>query len=398
VISVDVHLARVLDLVAPLEPVSMPLQDARGLVLAERVVAPRNLPPFDNAAMDGYAVRSEDLARQGIPATLRVIGAVFAGDVAAATVVAGTAMRIMTGAPVPPGADTVVPVELTDDGSGEVRIKVGVETGAHIRRAGEDLAGGMVAVDSGATINARNIALLAACDRSHVLVQSRPRVTVISTGDELVVAGRPVGPGQIVDSNGPMLLAAIEECGAVARHIGPVADTPEAVRAALTEASATSDLIVTSGGVSMGTRDTMKEVLRELGSVEFSKVAMSPGMPQGSGTVHGTPIVALPGNPVSSFVSFEVFVRPVLRRLLGHADLQRPRRSATLAVAMGSPGNKRQYARAVLRGDDQLTVMPVVGQGSHFIGDLAQADCLVVVAEGVDALAAGATVTVLDLR
>lgn len=397
-IPVDVHLAQVLDLVVPLPPVLMPLQDARGLVLAEEVLASRDLPPFDNSAMDGYAVRSQDLAVQGIPATLRVSGEIFAGDALAAPLAAGCAMRIMTGAQLPPGADSVVPVELTDDGSSEVRIEIGVEPGAHIRRAAEDLARGAVAVTMGSSVNSRNIALLASCDRSHVMVQPRPRVTVISTGDELVVAGQPVGPGQIVDSNGPMLAAAMSEAGAVVRQVGPIADTPEAVRAALIDASRTSDLIVTSGGVSMGTRDSMKEVLRELGGVEFVKVAMSPGMPQGCGTVNGTPIITLPGNPVSSFVSFEVFVRPALRRLLGQAEPQRPLRSATMDIAMSSPGSKRQYARGILRGGDVLTVTPVLGQGSHFIGDLALANCLIIIDEGVDAVAAGATVKVLDLR
>lgn len=397
-IPVDVHLANVLDLVAPLPPVLTSLRDARGLVLAEQVLASRNLPPFDNSAMDGYAVRADDLAAQGVPTTLRVIGEVFAGDAAAEPVLPGTAVRIMTGAQVPSGADSVVPVELTDDGSAQVRIEVGVTRGAHIRRAGEDLAAGALAVTQGATVNARTIALLASCDRSHVLAHPRPRVTVLSTGDELVVAGDPVGMGQIVDSNGPMLVAALEDAGAAVRHIGPVADTHDAVRAALMEASTASDLIVTSGGVSMGTRDTMKEVLRELGTVEFAKVAMSPGMPQGCGRVNGTPIITLPGNPVSSFVSFEVFVRPALRKMLGHSELHRPLREATLTTALGSPGSKRQYARGVLQGDDELRVSAVPGQGSHFIGDMAQANCLIIIEEGVEALAAGAVVKVMDLR
>ena len=397
-ISVDSYLERVLGVVTPLTPKPIRVAEALGLTLAEHVFATRNMPPFDNSSMDGYAVIAADVDARQLPATLRVIGEVAAGDLPSVTVTPGTAVRIMTGASLPEGADAVVPVESTDGGTETVAITAGVTAGAYIRRAGEDLANGALAVARGEIVNPRNTALLAACDRLYVQAHSRPRVTVLTTGNELVVAGQPVGPGQIVDSNGPLLVAALSACGADVRHIGPVADTAEAVHAALEAASANSDLIITSGGVSMGAHDTMKAVLQELGGVEFAKIAMNPGMPQGCGTVHGTPIITLPGNPVSSYVSFEVFVRPALAKLQGRTDERRPWREATVTVAFDSPAGKRQYARGILQGQDALTVTPVRGQGSHFLGGLAHANCLIEVPETVATVAAGSKVKVLDLR
>lgn len=397
-IPVEAHLQRVLAAVAPLTPVRLPLLRTVGLVLSEDVQVVRDLPSFDNSSMDGYAVRSFDVPADALPVSLPVDGEVAAGAAPGATLAAGHALRIMTGAPLPFGADCVVPVEHTDGGVQVVCIERAPEAGAYVRRAGEDLTAGALAVAAGTVITPRHLALLASCDCGDLLVHPRPRVTVLSTGDELVPAGAPVGPGQIVDSNGPLLLALLAEAGAEVRHLGPVPDDDDAVRMALFEAAASSDLVVTSGGVSMGAHDTMKAVLQQAGGVEFAKVAMNPGMPQGVGHVHGTPIITLPGNPVSTFVSFEVFVRPALRRLAGRTDLQRPLRQATLTEALTSPAHKRQFARGALRGQDTLEVAPVGGQGSHVIGGLAQADCLIVIDEEVTALAAGSSVQVMDLR
>lgn len=394
-LSVDDYLERVLSLVRPLPPTHMPLLDAVGQVLSEDVTAPRDLPGFDNAAMDGYAVQFADLA-PGVE--LEVLGDIAAGAVASVHLRPGTALRIMTGAPLPAGADTVVPVEHTDGGTNRVRIDSDVALGAHIRRAGDDLAAGVLAVRAGTDITPRSVALLAACDRAGVLVHPRPRVAVISTGDELVVAGRPVGAGQLVDSNGPLLVAALRASGAEARLIGPVRDDAAAFSAALAEAAASSDLIVTSGGVSMGAYDTVKEVLSTAGGVEFAKVAMNPGMPQGCGRALDVPIITLPGNPVSTYVSFELFVRPVLRRLQGRSDHATPTRSAHTTAAISSPLNKRQFARGVVQGHDTLTVTPVQGQGSHAMGGLADANCLIVVPEGVAEVPVGSAVQVIDLR
>ncbi len=394
--SVDDYLARVLSFMQPLPPVMVPLLEALGLVLAEDVQMPRDMPAFDNSSMDGYAVISGDL--EAVPTHLRVIEDIPAGAVPRATVTRGTAARIMTGAPMPAGADAVVRVEWTDGGTETVEVQRTVAPGNDIRRAGEDLREGQTVLIRGTVVTPRTIALLASCDREQMLVHPRPRVTVISTGDELVPAGQPVGAGQIVDSNGPLLVACVQDAGAVVTHQGPVADHADDFRAVLQQALAHSDLIITSGGVSMGAYDTVKEVLGAAGGVEFSKVAMNPGMPQGCGQLDGIPIITLPGNPVSTYVSFEVFVRPALRTLMGRPDVHRPLRTATTLASFGSPAAKRQFARGVLDGFDDCSVAPVRGQGSHMLSGLSEANCLMVIPEEVTEVAAGSVVTVIDLR
>ncbi len=390
------YLDRVLALAAPLPVERVPLIDAVGLVLAEDVTVPRDLPGFDNASMDGYAVRADDVS--SVPTTLRVTDDIAAGSLAHSAVAPGCAARIMTGAPMPPGADAVIRIEWTDGGEAMVRIDRTVPLGNDIRCAGEDLTAGAVAVRRGTEITVRGVALLASCDREQVLAYRRPRVTVISTGDELVVAGNPVGAGQVVDSNGPLLVAAARSVGAVVQHIGPVADEVPAFSEALDAAVASSDLVITSGGVSMGAYDTVKAVLSERGGVAFAKVAMNPGMPQGCGAVAGTPIITLPGNPVSTYVSFEAFVRPALRSMMGHTDRVRPTRSAIIEADLQSPEHKRQFARGILRGEEQLRVAPVRGQGSHMLSGLADANCLIVLPEGIAFVSAGDVVEVIDLR
>ncbi len=395
-ISYAEYLERVLVLVQPLAAELVPTADAIGLVLAEDVMVPRDLPGFDNASMDGYAVRAVDII--DVPATLQVTDDIAAGAMPRKDVEPGGAARIMTGAPMPGGADAVIRIEWTDGGTDAVRIDRSVEPGNDIRRAGEDLPAGGVALPAGTVISPRSVALLASCDRDVVLVHRRPLVTVISTGDELVVAGQPVAAGQVVDSNGPLLLAVAREAGAMVRHIGPVADDAVAFAAVLEAAVASSDLVITSGGVSMGAYDTVKAVLSARGGVSFTKVAMNPGMPQGCGAINGTPIITLPGNPVSTYVSFEAFVRPALRLLMGYHDLVRPTRSAIIKTDLRSPEHKRQFARGVLHGHDELTVTPVRGQGSHMLSGLADANCLVVLPEGVSYVEVGDTVDVIDLR
>jgi len=310
-------------------------------------------------------------------------------------------VRIMTGAPMPEGADTVVPVERTDGGTETVRISAAVAAGTYIRRAGEDVAAGTVVQRAGDVVSERSVAVLASVGCAHVQVVRRPHVVVISTGDELVEVGHPLEPGQIVDSNGLMLVALARAAGASAWRTPHSHDVDDELRAVLDAALRNADVVVTSGGVSMGAFDTVKAVLSESGEAEFVKVAQHPGMPQGSGRLGATriPIVTLPGNPVSSFISFELYVRPLVRRLLGRAELTRPTEPATLLEALDSPAAKQQYVRAVLEigADGRRSVRPVGAQGSHVVGGLAMAQALVVVPPHVTRVEAGETVDVLDL-
>lgn len=399
--SVEEHQRVVLGDARPLEAVRVSLLDADGLVLAESVTADWPLPSFDNSSMDGYAVHAIDVASatEATPVRLPVRGDIAAGQESGQRLEPGTAVRIMTGAPVPEGADAVVPVEWTDGATDEVSISRAPDLGAHIRRRGEDVAAGEIVLEPGTPINARVIAMLAAVGVAGVPVHRRPRVTVISTGDELVDPGVELGPGQIVDSNSYMLTAAVREAGADAVRVGPVRDDEEELERVLVEEAARSDLILTSGGVSMGAYDTVKAVLLRMGGVDFVKVAMQPGMPQGSGRVGSTPIVTLPGNPVSSFVSFEVFVRPLIRRLLGHTSLERPRLHAICSREFASPVGKTQFARVSLTMRDGLMhAEPEGGQGSHIIGGLARADGLAIIPEQVGRVTVSDELIVMDLR
>lgn len=400
-ISVDDYLARVLSLVTPTEIVSLPLTDCLGCALAEDVVAPWSLPNFDNSSMDGYAVLADDVASAtaDLPVSLEVIADLAAGFTTDLEVRPGTAIRIMTGAPIPAGTTAVVPVERTNGAMGTVTVYESVDEGAFIRRAGDDVTAGDRVLPAGTVITSRQIAVLAAIGLAEIKVHRRPRIGVLSTGSELVDPGTSPKAGQIVDSNSYLLVAACIEAGAIGDRRKHVADDETEFRAAIDSAARECDLILTSGGVSMGAYDTVKAVLSTLGSVDFIKIAMQPGMPQGCGIVtvdsRTVPIITLPGNPVSSYVSFESFVRPVIRRMLGAGSIQRPHRMATITEALQSPGSRRQFARGYL---DRAagTVMPVGGQGSHVVGGLAQANCLIVIPEGLSAVGAGDIVRVIE--
>lgn len=402
-ISVDEHLAHIIDEVAPLAPLELALLDAHSCLLAEDVVAEVSLPPFDNSAMDGYAVRSADLdpVRAGTAVTLPVVGDIPAGTASPLSVQPGLCVRIMTGAPLPTGADVVVPVEMTDGGIAKVRIDRAPDVGAYIRRLGEDVRAGDTVAVAGSHLGSARIGLIAAVGRTAVAVRPRPRVVVISTGSELVEAGAHIGPGQIADSNSYALTAAAREAGALAYRVGIVPDDPNRLLETLEDHLIRGDCIVTSGGVSVGAYDVVKEVLSRLGTVRFDRVAMQPGMPQGFGRIgaDGVPIFALPGNPVSALVSFEVFVRPALRRMLGAEPISRPTVSAVATAPMRFGKGKRQYVRAVLSAqDDRYVVQPVGGSGSHLMGAMAAANGLVVIDEDVTEVAAGALVTVMMLE
>ncbi|MFI7588790.1 gephyrin-like molybdotransferase Glp [Spongisporangium articulatum] len=386
--SVDAHLEQCLAALMPPAPHALPLLEAAGCVLAEDVESPLDIPLFDNSSMDGYAVRLADLGT--LPVVLPVDGDLPAGASAASALAPGTAVRIMTGAPVPAGAEAIVPVEWTDPGVDHVVVHRAPTPGQYVRLRGDDVSAGQVVLRAGARLTSSQVALLASVGRDRVRVHPRPRVVVLPSGDELVPPGKPLGPGQIHDSNGYGLVAAARSAGAEAEHGGIVTDSAPAVLEALRSAAARADLLITSGGVSAGAYDVVKEVLSGLGTVSFQKVGMQPGMPQGFGTVDGTPIFTLPGNPVSSLVSFELFVRPALQVLSGGV----PRRRVVTARAAGawsSPAGKRQFTRGVLSADGAhgYSVTPVGGPGSHLLASLASADCLAVVPEDVTSVELG---------
>jgi len=396
--SVDEHLQQVLSAVHPLGLLELPLLDAYGCVLGHPLVASAALPRFDNSSMDGYAVRSADVARASpeAPVTLPVVGDIAAGSSSGLTVQPGLTARIMTGAPMPPGADAVVPLEWTDGGLAQVRIARAPDPGAYVRRAGEDVHAGQQVLPAGTLLGAPQIALLAALGHPRVAVHPPPRVVVISTGTELVEPGTPPGPGQVVDANGYALAAAAYEAGAVPYRVGIVADDPRRLTEVIEDHLIQADVVVTSAGVSVGAYDVVKDVLGRLGDVTFARVAMQPGMPQAFGTIgpDATPVFGLPGNPVSALVSFEVFVRPALRRMLGAEPLGRPQVLAAMATAITSPPGKRQYVRVRVEHDGSSWVAaPIGGSGSHLLAPMAVANGLAVVPESVTAVAAGQTLT-----
>ena len=343
--SVEEHARVVAELIRPRPPQTVPLADAAGLALAADVVAPLSLPGFDNSAMDGYAVLVDDVAgaTDESPVVLPVTEDIPAGRTDTPTLKPGTAHRIMTGAPLPLGATGVVPVEFTDGGTDTVEIRTAAEEGRHIRRAGEDVTAGITVLRSGALVTPAALGLAAALGLTELTVVPRQRVLVVSTGEELVSPGQPLSPGQIYESNAVMLAAAVRDAGAEVIDAATTRDDVEEFRHALNTYAGVADLILTTGGVSAGAYEVVKDSLSGAG-VEFVKVAMQPGMPQGAGTVNRTPIVTMPGNPVSALVSFEVFVRPALRAAMGLPSTHRPTSIAVLADGLKSPGGNDNSA------------------------------------------------------
>jgi molybdopterin molybdotransferase len=397
--SVEDHLAEILGAITPLAPAELGLGDADGLVLAEDVSAASPLPSFDNSGMDGYAVRVEDVAAATgeNPVTLPVTAEVAAGDTGSYALQPGTSIKIMTGAMMPHGAEAVVPVEWTDGGSARVRIRARAEYGHAIRLAGEDAKAGQVLVAAGTRLRPMQIAVTAAAGRGSVLVRPRPRVVVLSTGNELAEPGTPVVPGRIWDSNSFMLAAAAREAGCLAYRQVALPDRPDEVLPAIEDQLARADLMITTGGVSMGgEHDVVKAALQQLGTITFRKVAMQPGMPQGFGTIARVPIFTLPGNPVSAYVSFQVFARPAIGALQGYDGLGLEKMQAELTGPVRSPAGRRSFLRGVLdrRGGQ---VAPLTGQGSHQVATLGQANALVIVPEWVVQMSEGDTAEVLVL-
>jgi molybdopterin molybdotransferase len=433
--SVEEHLAGVLATIRPLVPTELGINDAHGLVLAEDVAAASPLPSFDNSAMDGYAVRAADVAGASPehPVTLPVVAEVAAGDTGAYALQPGTSIRIMTGAMLPHGTEAVVPVEWTDGGQSRVAIRAPADFGYAVRLAGGDAKAGEVLVTKGTRLRPMHIAVIAAAGRGTVLVRPRPRVVVLSTGSELAEPGTPIIPGRIWDSNSFMIVAAAREAGCLAYRQAIVPDHPEQVLRAIEDQLGRADLIVTTGGVSMGGEyDVVKAALRTLGTIEFRKVAMQPGMPQGFGTLalpdsaapegkarggllsrladrgevleagvrpdehDRVPIFTLPGNPVSAYVSFQIFIRPALGALQDYDGLGLQTVRAEVTGPLRSPPGRRSYLRGVLDpGTGKIT--PLTGQGSHQVATLGKANALIIVPEWVVQMAAGETADVLVL-
>ena len=434
-IPVEDHLADILGTIRPLAPTEISLGDAYGLVLAEDVAATTPLPPFDNSSMDGYAVRVEDIAAASAqnPVTLPVVAEVAAGDTGAYALPPGTAIKIMTGAMLPHGAEAVVPVELTDGGASRVAIRETVGSGQSVRLAGGDATAGQVLVTTGTMLRPMHIAVIAAAGRGTVLVRPRPRLVVLSTGNELAEPGTPIIPGRIWDANSFMIAAAAREAGCLAYRHAILPDNPEEVLPAIQDQLLRADLLVTSGGVSMGgEHDVVKAALQRLGTIRFRKVAMQPGMPQGFGTVapaesaapdaasrggllsrlagrgevpespvtpgehDRVPIFTLPGNPVSAYVSFQLFIRPAIGALQAYGGLGLEMIRAEVTGPLRSPPGRRSYARGVL-DRPAGRIAPLTGQESHQVATLGKADALIIVPEQVDRMAAGEIADVLVL-
>lgn len=386
----------ILDSVAPLPARPKPLFDALGLVLAERIVSPETVPPFTNSAMDGYAVRHEDVV--AAPVDLEVLADLPAGSVATDEVRPGTAIRIMTGAPLPPGADSVVPVEATSSEGRRVTIAAPVRMGANVRLAGEDLREGEELLPAGFALTPAALGVLASVGLAEVPVRPRVRVAILTTGDELVDASAKPGPGQIRDSNVQTMCGQAGAFGAVPVPIPRVPDTREAVTAALERARAEADVIVTNGGISVGDYDFIKAVLADSGAREvFWKVKQKPGGPLGYWLWEGTPVFGIPGNTVAAMVCMEEYVRPALRKMMGHARLLRPEVPATFegSFKKSAPDGKVHLIRVRARREGgRVIVCPSGPQGSGILSSMVRSNALALVPEDVNSLKSGDAVTV----
>src|SRR5258708_2084173 len=384
--SVEEALGRILAEIQALPTTQVPLSEALGLVLAQDIIAQEDIPPFSNSAMDGFALLSQDSQpRAGQPPRLRVTGGVAAGYVADQAVTEGTAMRIMTGAPVPPGADTVIQVELTRSEGPQsewVEIMQAVPLGNNIRPAGEDMQRGQIILLQGNEIGSWEIGVLATLGWANVLVTRRPHVAILGTGDEVIDVDEPLRPGKIRNSNSYLLEAAVHVAGAIPHRLGVARDTVESLREKFTEAIQ-YDLIITSGGVSVGDFDLVKDIMAEQGHVDFWRINMRPGKPVAFGSIGKVPLLGLPGNPVSAAVTFELFGRPIIRKMLGHTRLLRPQVDVVVIDGVDERVMRRHYVRAWVEWSDGRFVARTTGnQGSHITTSLLHANAFVIVPEG----------------
>lgn len=400
-VSVEDARDKVLSQVHPLAPLQLPLVEAAGCVLADDALAEHDMPSFASSAMDGYAVRADDVAGASLssPIELKLVGRARIGRRPQGTVGAGEAIPIATGAPIPAGADAIVPVENTEDDSDLVRVFQGTTPGKHVRPVGEDLRAGTTLVRAGRRLGAPELGLLANNGIAHPVVYPRPRVIVLSTGDELIPPTEEPAFGQVRDANAYTIFAALREAGASPVLGGIVRDDVDQLRETILSFVVQADAFISSGGVSVGERDVVKAAFLGRGDVEFFKVAMQPGMPQGFGHVEGKPYFGLPGNPVSVFVSFEVLVRPAILRMLGRSQLDRPEIVATLTGDVHGPKGKLQFARVeVRRGAEGWEATPTGGRGSNLLSTVARANGLAMVPVGTETAPAGSDVRVKLFR
>ncbi len=395
-LSVDDALAAILERIPVLGPETVLLDEALGRVLAEDVSADLNVPPFDNSAMDGYAVVAADTAGASAdrPAELRVIADLPAGYLPEAPVGRGEAVRIMTGAPMPEGADAIVRVEDTERGEGVVRIKVAARPGRDVRRAGEDVRAGDLILPAGTYVRPAEVGMLAMLGRRRVAVIRRPRVAVLTTGDELVDVDEPVTPGKIRNVNLYSICAQVRWCGGEPVPLGVARDTLEDLEAKI-RAGMAADLLLTSAGVSVGDYDHVKTVLDKLGRIEFWQVNMKPAKPIAFGRVGDVPMFGLPGNPASSMVAFEEFVRPAILKMQGRRGLGKTTLQAVSEVALDNRGGRRSFVRGYVHSHDGgYRVRPSGVEGAGIMTAMVRANCFIVIPESVAQVAPGDTVTV----
>jgi molybdopterin molybdotransferase len=400
-VPVDDARERVLSAVGPLAPLELPLTDAYGCVAADDIVAATSLPAFASSAMDGFAIRAADVASASptSPARLKIVGRAMIGHRPDATVGAGEAVAIATGAPIPAGADSVVPVENSRVDDEVVDLFQAIDEGMHVRPAGEDVAEGSVLVEAGKRLGPPELGLLANAGHPTPLVHPRPRVVVLSTGDELVPPTDEPDFGQIRDSNAYTIFGALREAGAMPVMAGIIRDDVDSLKETVLDYLIQADAFVSSGGVSVGERDVVKAAFFRRGDVDFYRVAMQPGMPQGFGQIEGKPYFGLPGNPVSVFVSFELFVRPAILKMMGRTQLSRPEVTATLTDDVTGPKGKMQYARVtVARARDGWEASPTGARGSNLISTVSRANGLAMIPPGVEMAPAGSQVRVMLFR
>ena len=378
---------------APVAPEVVSLTRGLGRVLSQDLRAPFDVPPADNSAVDGYAVTSADIPVDGAR-ELEVVADVPAGAVYEAALRPGEAIRIMTGAPMPAGADTVIPLERVTRAGGRVRIPP-LAKGSNVRLRGEDVSAGTVVIEAGAVLRPQELGLIASLGLPEILVRRRPRAAILSTGDEVVEPGQPRRAGQIYDSNRFMLRSAVELCGGEVTDLGIAPDDRDPLRAQILEASRSADVVITSGGVSVGDYDLVKEVLGELGTIDFWQVAMQPGRPLAAGRVGDAHFFGLPGNPVASMLTFALFVRPVLWKLAGRRQLSTRGFHARASEAMPKRRGRREFKRGVLSyQDDGWEVRTTGPQGSGIVSSMVAGNCLIVIEEDRGDVEPGDTVWV----
>ena len=410
-LSVEEAYQRIMSCFSPLETEEKALQDCLGQVLAANITSPLDLPPLTNSAMDGYAVRQEDIreASGQSPRQLRVIGLVAAGQVSSQTVTSGTAIRIMTGAPIPAGADTVVPFEETDEvrqrDSGQtleqINIEAGLPPGSNVRPSGEDVLKGQLVLEAGTVIRPSVVGVLASLGLLQARVIRRPVVSILATGDELVGVGEALGPGQIFDSNSAGVAASVVAAGGLPRVLGIARDTLDSLHQKLEEVTG-SDLLITSAGVSKGDYDIVKDVLNERGDINFWSVRMRPAKPLAFGHLRGDgspiPMLGLPGNPVSAMVAFEMFARPAIRTMLGMSNLARPMVTGILTGPIFNGDGRRVYARVeVEKRDGIYYAAPTGPQGSNILTSMSRANGLAICPDDEASRQAGDPVDIIML-